>query len=351
MPAAVAATGPGIITTVAGGPGDGPALTVAQDVGSVAVSRAGDVYAGDTRGVVRAFSGMSTWEKAIAGNAAENLLSAPGSGIPATAAALDSVNGLAVDAAGNVVISDGLDYLVRVVATRPGTFYGQAMKTGDIYTIAGTGTFGYSGDGGPATSAELGGPAGLAFDRAGNLLIADSVDSVVRVVAAQSGTFYGQAMKAGDIYTIAGTGKSGYTGDGGPGTSARLKNPDGVTADPLGNAVIADTGNSRLRVIAANSGTYYGREMTAGDIYTIAGTGRRGFSGDGGPAAAAGPAFPGRADHRPGGQPGHRRHRQLPGQGDRGPVRHLFRPVDDRRGHLHDRRGQRPARGGRSRRR
>ena len=292
-PAAAAATGPRTITTVAGGPGSGPALTVAQDAGSVTVSGTGNVYVGDTRGVVRQFSGMSSSEKVIAGNAAPNLLPVPRSGIPATTAALDSVGGLALDAAANVVISDGLDYLVRVVASRTGTFYGQAMKAGDIYTIAGTGTFGYSGDGGPATSAELGRPGGLAFDRDGNLLIADSVDSVVRVVAARTGTFYGQAMKAGDIYTIAGTGTFGYSGDGGPGTSAELSGPGGVTADRAGNAVVADTGNSRLRVIAASSGTFYGRAMTAGDIYTIAGTGKRDLSGDGGPATSADLRYPG----------------------------------------------------------
>jgi trimeric autotransporter adhesin len=286
-PAAVGSTGPGIITTVAGGPGRGPALTVAQDAGSVTVSPAGDVYVGDTRGVVREFSGRSSWEKVTAGNAAQNLLSPPRVRVPATAAALDSVDGLAVDAAGNVVISDGSDDLVWVVAARSGTFYGQPMKAGYIYAIAGTGTFGYSGDGGPATSAELGRPAGLAFDRAGNLLIADSLDSVVRVVAARSATFYGQPMKAGNIYTIAGHGTPGYSGDGGPGTSAELSAPGGVTTDRAGNAVIADTRNSRIRVVAAHTGTFYGQAMKAGDIYTIAGNGKRLFSGDGTPAASA----------------------------------------------------------------
>ncbi len=243
-PAAVAATGPGIITTTAGGPGRGPALTVAQDAGSVAVSPAGHVYVGDIRGVVREFSGRSSWEKVIAGNAIQNLLSAPKADVPASTAALDSVDGLALDAAGNVVISDGLDYLVRVVSARSGTFYGQAMRAGNIYTIAGNGAFGYSGDGGLATSAELARPAGLAIDRAGNLLIADSLDCVVRVVAVRSGTFYGRAMTAGDIYTIAGTGRRGYSGDGGPGTSAKLSGPAGVSIDRAGNAVIADTGTA-----------------------------------------------------------------------------------------------------------
>ena len=259
----------------------------------MAAGQAGDVYIGDTRGVVRGLTSGTSWETVTAGNATQNLLSGPRDGVAATVAPLDSVDGLAVDAAGNVVISDGLDFLVWVVAARAGTFYGQAMKTGHIYTIAGTGSFGYSGDGGPAKSAELGKPAGLALDPSGNLLIADSEDSVVRVVATRAGTFYGQAMKAGHIYTIAGTGGFGYSGDGGPGTSAGLSGPEGVTTDQAGNAVIADTGNSRIRVVAAHSGTFYGQAMTAGDIYTIAGDGQRDFTGDGGPAASAELRLPG----------------------------------------------------------
>jgi hypothetical protein len=292
-PAAAKAIRPGGIMTVAGGPGRGPAPAVAQKAGSVAAGPAGDVYVGDTRGVVRGLTSGTSWETVTAGNATQNLLSGPRDRVAATVAPLDSVDGLAVDAAGNVVISDGLDFLVWVVAARAGTFYGQAMKAGYIYSIAGTGSFGYSGDGGPAKSAELGKPAGLALDSAGNVLIADSEDSVVRVVAARAGRFYGQAMKAGDIYTIAGTGTTGYSGDGGPGTSAGLSGPEGVTTDQAGNAVIADTGNSRIRVIAAHSGTFYGQAMTAGDIYTIAGDGQRDFTGDGGPAASAELRLPG----------------------------------------------------------
>jgi NHL repeat len=292
-PAAAKTTGPGDIATVAGGPGRGPALTVAQVAGSVAAGPAGDVYVGDSRGVVRGLTSGTSWETVTAGNATQNLLSGPRDGVAATVTPLDSVDGLAVDSARNVVISDGLDFLVWVVAARAGTLYGQAMKAGHIYSIAGTGNFGYSGDGGPATSAKLGRPAGLALDPSGNLLIADSLDSVARVVAARAGTFYGQAMKAGHIYTIAGTGTTGYSGDGGPGTSAELSGPEGVTTDQDGNAVVADTGNSRLRVVAAHSGTFYGQAMTAGDIYTIAGNGERNLTGDGGPAASAELRLPG----------------------------------------------------------
>jgi hypothetical protein len=111
------------------------------------------------------------------------------------------------------------------------------MTAGNIYTIAGGGMDGI-GDGGPATQAELNFPRGVASDGAGNLLIADS--NRVRVVAARNGTFYGLPMIAGDIYTVAGTGFSGFSGDGGPAASAQLTDPAGVASDRAGNLLIAD---------------------------------------------------------------------------------------------------------------
>ena len=190
------------------------------------------------------------------------------------------------DAAGNVLIADTGNQRVRVVAAGTGTFYGQPMIAGDIYTVAGDGITGFSGDRGPATSAELNAPAGVTADAAGNLLIADYYNNRVRVVAATSGTFYGQAMTAGDIYTIAGGGTAGL-GDRGPATKAELNAPAGVTADAAGNLLIADTFNQRVRVVAVGTGTFYGQAMIAGDIYTIAGNGTAGFSGDRGPASKA----------------------------------------------------------------
>jgi secreted PhoX family phosphatase len=124
------------------------------------------------------------------------------------------------------------------------------MTAGDIYTVAGDGTSGFSGDGGPATAAELSYPDGLAVDGAGNLVIADQFNDRVRVVADAAGTFYGRAMTAGDIYTVAGDGTSGFSGDGGPAAAAELAKPEGLAVDGSGNLLIADTVNDRIRQIA-----------------------------------------------------------------------------------------------------
>jgi hypothetical protein len=210
-----------------------------------------------------------------------------GDGGLALKARLDGPQDVAVDGAGNLVIADGANNRVRVAAARTGTFYGQAMTIRHIYTVAGNGTFGFSGDGGAATAAELRIPQDVAVDGAGNLVITDSGNNRVRVVASSTGTFYGQAMTAGDIYTVAGDGTFGFSGDAGPATAAELGSPGQTAVDGAGNLVIADGGNNRVRVVAAGTGTFYGQAMTAGDIYTVAGTGTGGFSGDGGPALSA----------------------------------------------------------------
>jgi DNA-binding beta-propeller fold protein YncE len=113
----------------------------------------------------------------------------------------------------------------------------------------------YGGDGGPATRAHLSGSDGMAVDGAGNLVIADTANNRIRVAAESTGTFYGQAMTAGDIYTLAGSGSDGYFGDGGPGPKARLafvddELPVAVAAD--GSAIlITDTGNGVLREVSS----------------------------------------------------------------------------------------------------
>ena len=210
-----------------------------------------------------------------------------GDGGPAASAELNFPYGVAADATGNLVIADSSNNRVRVVARSTGTFYGQPMTAGDIYTVAGDGAAGFSGDGGPATSASLNFPRGVAADGSGNLVIADGASNRIRVVAGKAGTFYGRTMTAGDIYTVAGDGTAGFSGDGGPATSAAFSSPEGVAVDGLGNLVIADTNNNRVRVVAATTGTFYGQPMTAGDVYTVAGDGTAGFSGDNGPAVSA----------------------------------------------------------------
>jgi sugar lactone lactonase YvrE len=123
------------------------------------------------------------------------------------------------------------------------------MTAGYIYTVAGNSTAGFSGDGGPATSAGLLRPGSVTVDGSGNLVIADTSDNRIRVVAASTGSFYGQPMTAGNIYTVAGTGTGGFSGDGGPATSGEIAHPQGVAATPAGDLIIADTYANRVRLV------------------------------------------------------------------------------------------------------
>jgi hypothetical protein len=176
---------------------------------------------------------------------------------------------------------------VWVVMARSGTVYGRTLAAGDSYTIGGNGSIGYAGDGGPAAKAAFSFSQGAmaTFDRAANVVVADSGNDRVRVIAAKTGTFYGRRMTSGDVYTIVGTGSCGFSGDGGPATKARVCLPGSVSTDHAGNLLVTALG--RVRVVAAGTGRFYGREMTAGDIYTIAGDGTHGISGSGGPAVGA----------------------------------------------------------------
>jgi hypothetical protein len=310
--AAPAAAGPWKIRTVAGGDGGpGPALGI--NIGSpCAVSFAdGRLYLGNNFGVdgvlVRSISMQTGLLSTPAG--AADASEAGISGIPARDAGLSWACGITLDHAGDLVISDGMNFndgspaggdnLVRVVAARSGTRYGRPMTAGRIYTIAGDGAIGFAGDGGLATRAELSGPAGLAVDPAGNVIVADAGNDRVRVTAVRTGTFYGQAMAAGHIYTLAGDGTFGFSGDGAAATRAALAiapRGDGkvdlsepwpvLGLDHAGNIVLADALNCRVRVVAARTGRFYGQNMRADDIYTIAGR-SCGFSGDRGPATRA----------------------------------------------------------------
>lgn len=146
-----------------------------------------------------------------------------------------------------------------MVPAHAGTYYGQAMTAGNIYSVAGTGHHqGFSGDGGLAAKAEIFSPQGLSVDGAGNLVFSDAGNSRVRVVAAHTGTYYGQAMTAGHIYTVAGNGTQGYSGDGGLATQAELAGVEGLSLDGAGNLLLTDSNAGRIRVVAAHTGTYYG---------------------------------------------------------------------------------------------
>ena len=190
-----------------------------------------------------------------------------GDGGPATAAQLNVPADVVVDAAGNLYISDSNNNRVRKVTPE-----------GTITTAAGTGAAGFSGDGGPATSAQLYIPTGLALDAAGNLYIADTFNQRIRKVD-----------PSGIITTVAGTGVKGFFGDGGPAASAQLSAPNDVALDAAGSLYIADAGNNRVRRVRA-APVLAGRALAvsgADTITTIVGTGTAGFGGDGGPPGSA----------------------------------------------------------------
>jgi len=154
---------------------------------------------------------------------------------------------LVVDGAGNVFVADYEHHRVRKIAT-----------DGTITTVAGTGVSGFSGDGGPAVSAQLSGPQALALDQDGNLYITDRNNLRIRKMSPD-----------GKIMTVAGDGTAGYSGDGQKALSAKLRWPEGLGLDKAGNLYIADTNNHCLRKVTPD-----------GIITTIAGTGTSGFSGD-----------------------------------------------------------------------
>lgn len=210
-----------------------------------------------------------------------------GDGGPAGSAQMSHPTSVAADAAGNLYIADYNNNRVRMVPALSGTYFGRAMSAGDIYTLAGTNTVGYGGDGGLASAAELNSPAAVAVDSRGNVYITDETNQRVRMIVEHSGTYFGGlSLSAGKIYTVAGNGTGGYTGDGGAADSAELGNPDNIAVDASGNLYITEYLNNSVREVAAVNGTQYGHSMSAGDIYTIAG-GTYGFGGDGGLASAA----------------------------------------------------------------
>ncbi|MDE0625940.1 MAG: M12 family metallo-peptidase [Bryobacterales bacterium] len=221
---------------------------------SAVADNAGNVYVADTKhhrirmvdasGMISTLAGTGDWGFS-------------GDGGPAAAARLANPFGLALDREGNLYVSDSGNHRVRRIDA----------VTRTIETVAGTGEVGFSFDGGPAIAAEVIYPRGIATDGAGNVLVAEPPTSRVRRIDTVTGT----------IDTVAGTGSTGHSGDGGPSTEGMLRSPQGVAADLSGNLYVADTWNHRLRRI----------DHATGVIETLAGGGGPGFSGDGGTASQA----------------------------------------------------------------
>jgi sugar lactone lactonase YvrE len=253
-----AATIAPVITTIAGdgtigGGGDGGPATSAQLSlpFQIALDSVGNLYVADAlNNRIRKIS-VTGIISTIAGTGTAGF---SGDGGPAASAELNFPTAVTLDASGNVYISEGDNHRVRKVDT-----------SGIITTVAGNGTAGSSGDGGLATDASINNPVGLKVDAAGNLIVADQVSNRIRKIDT-----------SGIISTIAGIGTRGFSGDGSPATDAQLNFPNGVTIDAAGNIYIADTINNRIRKID-----------TSGIISTIAGNGATGFDGDGGPAINA----------------------------------------------------------------
>ena len=253
----------GNITTIAGNGtpslfGDGGAATSAQ-VGNpyaVAVDAAGNEYVADNQNDVIRKIDVNGVITTVAGNGTNGYSGDQG---PATSAQLNDPRGVAVDANGNIYISDTGNQRIRKVDS----------VTGKISTIAGTGAAGYSGDGGAATSARIDSPRALAIDASGNVYIADTGNNRVRKVTGTT------------ISTFAGTGTAGFSGEGGLASAAQLSGPRGLVINAAGELLISDTGNNRVRKVAADT-----------KITTVAGSAMGGSAGDGGPATSAQLNFP-----------------------------------------------------------
>jgi uncharacterized protein (TIGR03437 family) len=245
------------VTTIAGRgklpyPGDGRAATTVSlfEPNRVAYDRDGNLYFTEMyyHRVFRvSTSGILS---VVAGNGEPGF---SGDGGPATAAAVGTPLGVAVDAAGNIYVGS----LSRIRKISP---------DGTIRTIAGTGETGYTGDGGLATAARIGDPFAIVLDSSNNVYFADAPNHVVRKVT-----------PFGGILTVAGTGAAGFSGDRGPATAARLNQPEGLALDAAGNLYIADHENNRVRRVRLDDGV----------ITTYAGNGEWGYSGDNGPATSA----------------------------------------------------------------
>jgi sugar lactone lactonase YvrE len=246
-----------------------------------------------------------------------------GDGGPATSAELDSPEGLALDSEGNLYIVDSGNYRVRMVPATSGTYFGVSMTAGDIYTIAGDGEDGYSGDGGPATAAALGDSETVAIGPDGSLYFASfnacncirkiapddtistfatGVGAPLGVAFAADGTLYVAGTSSNQVYAVspagvvsvlAGNGQPGYSGDGGPATAAELDDAHGLTVAPNGDVLISDRSNCVIRDVSPTTGiitTYAGNHLANFDPTGDSGQGActgGGYTGDGGPATSS----------------------------------------------------------------
>lgn len=252
----------GAITTIAGKETAGydSAATVAATSAlnfpcGVAVDKAGNIFFSDSANhLIRKIAG--TVISTVAGTGVAGFSA---DAIAAKGAAISLPTGIVVDLAGVIYFSETNNNRIRKIAT-----------DGIITSVAGTGAPGIFGDGGQATVAKLNHPVGLALDSAGNLYVADQMNNRIRKISSD-----------GIITTVAGKGTPGFSGNGGPATSAELRYPSGVAVDASGNIFVADTSNSRIRVVVENR-----------TISTVAGTGRFGDGGDSGLAVSAELRFP-----------------------------------------------------------
>ena len=244
----MAAAGPGDISTVAGGyTGDGGPATSARinKPSHIAVDASGSVYIVDTYNQrIRMVSATTGSIITVVGNGTSAFA---GDGGPATSASISESKGMAVDSSGNIYIADSLNQRIRKVNA----------SSGVISTIAGNGSYGFSGDGGDPLFAIMNYPYSVATDSSGNIYIADSNNHRIRKVDAFLTT----------ISTVAGNGTGTYAGDGGSAVLASLNYPTDVDVDEQGNIYIADTFNSRIRKVG-----------TDGIIVTVAGNGTAGYS-------------------------------------------------------------------------
>jgi uncharacterized protein (TIGR03437 family) len=280
----------GIINTVAGTgavgyTGDGgPAIDAELDAPcAVTVDPSGPFYIADYQNVVRkVVPAAADYIQTVAGTGTYGFGGDGGIGITVGPPPVELAHpcGLALDLNGNLYIADSANSVIRMI-----------NPTGFISTVAGSVVSGnvvpgFSGDGGLATDAELETPDGIAVDAAGNLYIADTMNNRIRKVTFGSPCSPTTGACPGIITTIAGSGPAdgimgGFSGDGGPAIKAQLNRPFGVVVDSAGNIFFTDSYNQRVRKIDTN-----------GIITTLAGTGVAGFSGDGGPALSATMGFP-----------------------------------------------------------